>query len=720
MANYTISTYTASESLDDSMASSNIATPELLITPNPGYSIRANDFSIQSATQGSGSDINKWTGGTLPSTIDNVEFVDQDPDYTPGVGYSFDNTIKAIVTFASDFTVTQDSHISLDINGEAYLPEQVEVSIPINFNLLSFLTGANYNITNLASGLTWTNNNDGSALSSATQESDVNISGNVLLTPDQQQQGQVVIGEVTIDIEESDLPASEDSGNSNNGVFEEVSIEQEQDNQDPISTYDNVIPVQPGGGFHPGNVSSGGISGGNNDIDAELLSFTPKTVTVDTGEQIPDNITYELTLNTSGRFVSGQRSTFSLKAKAVSPPAVSATKVINSVSFGSSTISANGETRVMKVFGDVGAKVNIGIYTDIGTIGTEDGSESADIVSITNGEITSNTKFARGQGVFTFTATFPFSSTTKNYGVQISAGSGSSLSSSIAQGGSTNLYDYTFQQYANPTITINAITTHGGGSGSTYTSLTSQLSNKQITRVGVANALGSSLNHIKGKSDVIPINWVFTNVGGTLNFSRPLLLDNSTITNGGFEDGLTGWQVAPANTQYQHAVDSSTGFGYFQRLANSDGSSTTLDLYQDNRLQIGKQYTFTLKYSGQNRSGETFTIFAGTASEVVTIEAGGASDIKTISATLTAAGNSTFKITWSAKTVAVRMHSVSISSFTNSIPEENGGTNLRIIDAQTSINGSEVTVSGDLKVGYYGNSNVTMDVDLANLFGATS
>lgn len=708
----------------------NIVTPTLIITPRDGYVIRAHDFSIHNASRGSGADINKWTGGDLSSiaAVSSVTFVDLETNYTPGIGYSETNTIRVDVGIANGFAINNQNHnISLDINGEAHLPQDIAVSIPIDFNLLASITGVNYNITNLASGLTWTTNNTGvdsngdslfgTTLSGTTQDPDVNISGTIEVTPEQQQEGEVVIGEVVIDVVEGDLPASQDSNNSNDGVIEEVVIEQEEEEQDPIAVDDNVLPQQPGGGFDPGTPTGSTPTGGDG-IDVDLLELVPKDVIVDTDEQIPDNVTYELVLNTAGRLVAGQKSKFRLKAKAVSPPAVSATKVINSVSFGSTTISANGETRVMKVFGDVGAKVNIGIYTDTGTIGTEDGSETADIVNITNGEITSSTTFARGQGVFTFTATFPSTSSTKNYGLQISAVAGSSLSSSITQGaGST--YDYNFQQFANPTITINAVTTHGDGSGATYNSLASQLSNKQITRVGVANTIGSSLNHIRGKSDTIPINWVFTNVAGGLNFSKPLTLDNSIIKDGGFESQLTHWtaaQIGTGNNTVAHFVDATNG-DYVQRTG-SDSNSVTLQ--QNGVLEIGRQYTFVLEYSEQTKAGGQITIEAGTASSnAQDLTQSNANVRHKIVTTLTAAGNTNLKITFN-NDATVRVHSITTSSFTNSIPEENGGTSLRIIDAQTTINSTTVTVAGTLKVLFYGNSDVTMNVDLADLFGSTN
>ena len=710
MANYIINSYTGNETGGDSMQSGNITAPELLIVPNPGYSIRAFDFSIHNATRGSGANINKWTGGSLPDSIESVKFVDQDPNYIANTGYSSDNTIKAIVTFATSFVVTQDVNISLDIDGDAVISAFASFSIPINLDLLADLMATNYNITNLTSGLSVTNNSDGSAVSGTTQQPDINISGTIEVTEEQLQEGEVDLGVITIDIDEDDLPASQDSDNSNTGVIEEVVIEEEE--EETVWEDDNVLPQQPGGGFDPGPI------GGGDDHDylepgghGRGITLEPTGTTIDTGEGLPSSGSFRLVLNTNNLPSPGQRLRYRLKTKAVSPPVVS-NNVIKRVDFGRPEISVNGETRVMRVFGDVGAKVNIGIYTDTGTIGTEDGSETPDIVNITNGEITNNDlTTVRGEGVYSFNVVFPKTTSTKNYGMQISAGSSSSLGSSIAQGGGGGaIYDYVFQQFANPTITINATTSHNNGNPNYL----SQLSGLQITRVGVANSSGSSLNSVRGKSDIIPINWTITNVSSPSS-PKDLVLDNTVIKDGGFEDGLTHWtaaQLGAGNNTVTHFVDVTNG-DYVQR-AGSDSNAVTLQ--QNGVLEIGRQYTFVLEYSGQSKAGGEITIEAGTASSnAQSLTQSAANTRHKIVTTLTAAGNTNLKITLNNDADA-RVHSITTSSFANSIPEENGGTSLRIISSDTSINSSTVSITGSLKVIRYGNKNATLNVDVAQLF----
>ena len=443
-------------------------------------------------------------------------------------------------------------------------------------------------------------------------------------------------------------------------------------------------------------------------LDSSFITIREKTITLDSGEQLPNNIVYELVLNTNKLPVAGQKTRLKLTSQASSPPVVPANKVVRSVDFGKPNVSANGERRIMKVYGDVGAKVNIGIYTDTGTVGTQDGSESADIVNISDGELISATNLNRGQGVFTFTAVFPFTSVDKNYGLQISAGTSSALNvgaNRISQG-ADNLYDYTFQQFKNPTITINATTT---GSPS----YDSQLAALQITRVGVANTRGSDLNHIKNKSDIIPINWTLTGVTGTLSNPKSIILDNNIITDGVFENGLTSWSSGAIVGSTVRSVTDTVNGNYIDRTPQDSGA---WNISQTGILTIGRTYNFILAYSGQSKAGGEITISAGeTTSSAQALATSSANVRNLINVTLTCAGNTNLIINANAD-VDARIHSITTSSFTNSVPSENGGTSLRIINSSTSIDGTTVNITGSLKVQNYGNSDVTMDVDVGQLF----
>ena len=710
MANYTITTYTASETGTDSMSSANIATPELIITPNPGYVIRANDFSIHNATRGTGADINKWTGGDIPSSIASVTFVDQDNNYTIGLGYSNSNTIKAIVTFASNFAISNQNHnISLDIDGEAHLPQDVALSIPINFDLLFSLTGVNYGISNLASGLSWTS--DGNALSGNSQAGSSNIGGTIEVTPEQQQGGEFEIAEIAFEGEETQSTGSEVPEEEQTTVLEEVTIEEVvEEEEDPTTVDDNtLIPEQPGGGTIPIFTGGGGGTHLGPHQQVTPLGMTPKTIENDEEEQLPHIGRYGLMLNVDSASRSVGKTTFSFRAVAATPPAISSTKVIKSVDFGKSEINIRGEQRVMKVYGDIGAKVNVGVYTDTGTIGTIDGVESADI-AVAPGILTSSTTSARGQGVYSFTVTFPSTSTTKNYGLKISPfDSGTSLGSNINQGGSSSIYDYTFVQYANPVITITASQTDTSH-GSSYNS---QLAGLTITKVGTANTVGSALNHVKNRTEDITIDWTLNSVGGTISNAKPLILDNDIITDGGFEEGLTNWTTSVTGNNLVLPVVDATYGDYIERTGSD---SNTVSLTQANALVIGRAYTFVLEYSGQTKAGGEITIKAGTASsgaQSLTVDS--VNVRKKIVTTLTCAGNRNLIIELNNDTTA-RVHSIATSLFTNSIPSENGGTDIMLVKSSTVIDGTTVKITGSLIVNKYGNANVNMDVDVAQLF----
>lgn len=93
--NYTVSTFTTVETLNDSIANANMVTfADMEISPNQGFVIQASDFSH----------------GTLPSSIASITFTDN----TVANGYN--NTVKARATFASDFVLDTANGVSLADN----------------------------------------------------------------------------------------------------------------------------------------------------------------------------------------------------------------------------------------------------------------------------------------------------------------------------------------------------------------------------------------------------------------------------------------------------------------------------------------------------------------------------------------------------------------------------------------------------------------------------
>ena len=100
MTNYTISSFSATENVGDSIFHNNMITSgTVVITPNSRYVVSASDFSIPN----------------LPTGIASVVFTDNTTAGQPG------NTVTVTFTFASSFSVTSNFNIGLGIQGDAKL-----------------------------------------------------------------------------------------------------------------------------------------------------------------------------------------------------------------------------------------------------------------------------------------------------------------------------------------------------------------------------------------------------------------------------------------------------------------------------------------------------------------------------------------------------------------------------------------------------------------------
>ena len=112
--NYTVSTFTAIETVGDSADSSNsfsntmISSGTLTITPNTGYMVKASDFKV---------------GSTLPDNIDSVVFTDS------GTVGTLDNTVVATVSINRNFIMpSEDVTFSIDIDGATTTLDTDELS----------------------------------------------------------------------------------------------------------------------------------------------------------------------------------------------------------------------------------------------------------------------------------------------------------------------------------------------------------------------------------------------------------------------------------------------------------------------------------------------------------------------------------------------------------------------------------------------------------------
>mgnify|MGYP003131815298 CR=1 FL=1 len=110
-ANYSVSTYTSTETENDSVALGQIASSIILIiTPDSGFSVSASAFSVGGATEGPA---NTFTGGNVSPEVASVTFTD-----TTVAGQG-NNLVHAEVIFNNFIMPASNKDILVDIDGEA-------------------------------------------------------------------------------------------------------------------------------------------------------------------------------------------------------------------------------------------------------------------------------------------------------------------------------------------------------------------------------------------------------------------------------------------------------------------------------------------------------------------------------------------------------------------------------------------------------------------------
>ncbi len=145
--NYTVSTFTATETIGDQVANANmISSGTLTVTPNVGYVIQASDFSV---------------GSSLPSEVSSVAFTNSGTANTPG------NTVIATVNFQSSFTITGNITLNIDIDGAATFLEVDTVNVDVGQTVFEN-TDANVTTGISAAGGTTVNGADSGSTTTTT------------------------------------------------------------------------------------------------------------------------------------------------------------------------------------------------------------------------------------------------------------------------------------------------------------------------------------------------------------------------------------------------------------------------------------------------------------------------------------------------------------------------------------------------------------------------
>jgi len=227
---------------------------------------------------------------------------------------------------------------------------------------------------------------------------------------------------------------------------------------------------------------------------------------------------------------------------------------VDSISLGSDLISIQGETKTISVYGDAGATFTI----------DWDASDAASIQ--TTGTIPASEKFNNGKGVYTESIVIPSATSSKSFELWLAAGANTALKSGVPYASSKA----TFNQYANPTLTMTTSTTDTGRTWSLPA---------DIVYTGRALAQGTDIDYLRGVDSVFDIEYNMTNT--TVNMQ---LIDQPVTTD---------WTVNPDDstktvlifTNMSTAVIGTIGtVKATVRVVNWGSANTTYTLNLDNLI----------------------------------------------------------------------------------------------------------------------------------------
>lgn len=517
MANYTTNKINLGGKTGGGNVSASGATTDMIITPNPGFVVRASDFTaVEDPNIGT---INVGTPVDVTSA------------------YAIGNTVKIPITLTDYVMPSADTKLQVDITGNAVLYSSLTQTVPISFTINNNLT------TGAASGVTITSAagaNSVTPSSGTPGANDVVFSGNATFNDGDEQ---VQVGTVVLTVDETGTVAGVSVTFSNSNTSNNVSSldggvsigDLVTGTGVPAGTFVTAITDVGGGNstITLNNTLNGTISltftqdqvfDDNPLVDVveianEITSSTPKEVIVVPTETTTNSdgyarsVTLNLFVNTKKPIHKSDNLRLDLTGKSSS---IVRTNKIKAVTFGSTTIHPDGETRTIKVYGDVGAKFNMTLKDNAGS--------PADVFTALSDEvIPAGTSSSKGQGIYTKEFTIPQgvnasanNGFTPPFKLEIDAGTNTIKDNAIVSG----TPDYTLNQYAYPKLTI---TTSGSSNHNTPAA-------KVV--IGRPNTPASQLNYLKSSGDTIDIEYVLTATSSnTFAIDDKAYIQTSNITN---------------------------------------------------------------------------------------------------------------------------------------------------------------------------------------------
>lgn len=511
MANYTTSTITKIFS-----AGSNSVSADMVIYPNPGFVVKAADFEAVEDPN-----ISTITIGSIVDTTS---------------AYAIGNTVKIPIILTNYTMDSSDKKLKIDITGDAVLYSSLDQTVPISFTI-------NNNLTSTAgSGITMTSATGANGMtvsSGAPGANDVVFNGSATYVDGVEE---VNIGSIVLTAETGAVTGVSVTF-SNNNTSNNISTS----SISGVSVGDLVT----GSGVDDGTFVTAITDTGSGNSTITLndtlngtisLTFTqdqvfdenPLVDVVEVANEIIDGIPRQITVVPSDVTTNDEgyakSITLNLFASTKAPirksdnlrlnltgksSSIVRTNKIKGIDFGSTTIHPGGETRTIKVYGDVGAEFNMALV--------DSASSPVNVfTALSNAVIPAGTSSSKGQGVYTQEVVIPAGAngSTNNglkppFKLDISAGNNTTKDNAIA----TGTPDYTLNQYAYPKLTI---TTSGAAN---------YAAPEDIVVVGRPNTPASHLNQLKPVGDTINVEYVLKATGeNTFEAPSPPTVASGDIT----------------------------------------------------------------------------------------------------------------------------------------------------------------------------------------------
>ena len=365
-----------------------------------------------------------------------------------GTAFAIDNTVKiTVVTDSSGFNITDDAVRSLAISGNA---RRFNASNANNNNDLltsDFNFTINNNLDSTVTVTSVTSQNSGITIS-GTGSNPINVSGGV-----QYSDGDVKVLAADIELD---------------------------------ATSTNILDDLP-------NLAENLLNFNNEEIPDDALTTIVKSSTQNSSGETT-GVTLSLYANTKHPIPASAAAFFDLAGD--TRPATPTTVQIKNIDFGSETLNPYGDTREIKVYGDIGATFDL----DIKESGTSITGFPISETIVKSGSLT------KGESVFTKSVDFASSvGAAKTYSITIDE-TGTTTRGSALGDFHSGIPTFEINQYVNPKFTLSFHRT-----GVAYSEPTSIVVN------GRPNIDGSALNYLKDYSSVK--DYTFTIVAGSGTFT---------------------------------------------------------------------------------------------------------------------------------------------------------------------------------------------------------